>query len=77
MAGKRNEPSDVSVERARRKLMELQDGQTRMAEIQRESVAEACEDFHVQAAGRSGIIQAHMKDGPLPIVLKNPPLKSR
>ncbi|WP_022724575.1 hypothetical protein [Rhodopseudomonas sp. B29] len=39
MAGKSNEPSEVSVERARRKLMAQQEGQTRMAEIQRESVA--------------------------------------
>lgn len=39
MTGKSNEPSEVSVERARRKLMAQQDGETRMAEIARESVA--------------------------------------
>lgn len=39
MAIKKNEPSPISAERARRKLAEQQDGERRMAEIDREAVA--------------------------------------
>jgi hypothetical protein len=39
MSIKKSEPSAISVERARRKLAEQQDGQRRMAELDREAAA--------------------------------------
>lgn len=39
MSVKKNEPSAISAERARRKLAEQQDGERRMAEIDREAAA--------------------------------------
>jgi len=39
MSGKKNEPSAASVERARRKLIELQEGARTMAEVERKGIA--------------------------------------
>jgi hypothetical protein len=39
MSGKKNEPSATSVERARKKLIALQEGARTMAEVERDAVA--------------------------------------